>query len=253
MVAGSWMNQDGLYLQFGTQKAVPEVGGEYMVYGPYRTVETYVCLANTQFGGSTSGMFVSVPALPSSFSGTSTAIAAGIQSLTEFLPLQQTASVTTSNVTGGGLLISNPQLWVDSIEAEVLVAANAGTGGATGITVGLAYATENGASSAFAQSQISGPTNLTLITLTNAAMSAGKRWIIMPDGTITGSSSTGVTAGNYLGNVPVTISFLNGSSGALANSSYVSSVAAGGTYTGTSAAGLIRVRVNYAFYGTINQ
>ena len=44
MVAGSWMNNDGLYLQFGTQKAVPEVAGDYMSYGSNRVVEVYLDL-----------------------------------------------------------------------------------------------------------------------------------------------------------------------------------------------------------------
>lgn len=44
MVAGSWMNNDGLYLQYGTQKAVPEVAGDYMSYGANRVVELYLDL-----------------------------------------------------------------------------------------------------------------------------------------------------------------------------------------------------------------
>lgn len=39
MVGGSWMNNDGLYLQFGTSKAVPTVAGDYLTYGELREIE----------------------------------------------------------------------------------------------------------------------------------------------------------------------------------------------------------------------
>lgn len=46
MTAGSWMNADGLYIQYGTQKAVPEVGGDYLSYGETRDIELTLTLAN---------------------------------------------------------------------------------------------------------------------------------------------------------------------------------------------------------------
>lgn len=39
MTAGNWRNSDGLYLQYGTQKAVPTTMGVYMVYGDTRELE----------------------------------------------------------------------------------------------------------------------------------------------------------------------------------------------------------------------
>ena len=39
---GSWMNNDGLYIEYGTTKAVPTTGGEYVSYGEDRTMEVYV-------------------------------------------------------------------------------------------------------------------------------------------------------------------------------------------------------------------
>lgn len=39
MTAGNWRNTDGLYLQYGTQKAVPTTMGDYMVYGDTRELE----------------------------------------------------------------------------------------------------------------------------------------------------------------------------------------------------------------------
>src|ERR1700744_5692767 len=44
MVAGSWFNNDGLYIQYGTQKAVPETGGDYMSYGANRLIEVRIDL-----------------------------------------------------------------------------------------------------------------------------------------------------------------------------------------------------------------
>lgn len=44
MTAGSWFNNDGLYIQYGTQKAVPEVGGDFLSYGANRLVEVRIDL-----------------------------------------------------------------------------------------------------------------------------------------------------------------------------------------------------------------
>lgn len=251
MVAGTWTNQDGLYLQFGTQKAAPEVGGEYMYYGPNRIIEAYVSLAQTQFGGSVAGATVVVPALPNGFTGTTTAIAAGVQSLTTLFPLQQTAAVTTAS-SGNGLILSAPQIYIDQVDLEVLVGANAGTGGATGLTgIGLVYITEAGISSAF--TQVAPNAGVQIVgAISNAQMGTGKHYTWYGDGTAFGTGSP-PTAGSWLGNVPLTTSFLNGTSGALANAAYLSALATGGTYSGTTAAGLLKLRISYNIYGTINQ
>lgn len=256
MVSGYWLNQDGLNLQYGTSKAVPEVGGDYLMYGENRVIETYISLATTQIGGGTGasvGGFVQIPALPSSFSGTTNAIAAGIQSLTTFVPLQQTAVVNSAS-SGNGLILLNPQIWWDRIVLECLVTANAGTGGATGLTgIGLVYATEAGASSAFAQVAPNAGVQI-MGAQTNANMTAGKQWVELSDGTFQGAGSTNPpTAGSWFGNIPITTSFLNGTSGALAQSAWISTIAAGGTYSGTTAAGLLKLRIYYNIYGGINQ
>lgn len=44
MTSGNWLNKDGLFLQFGTAKATPEVGGEYLSYGANRIVEVLIDL-----------------------------------------------------------------------------------------------------------------------------------------------------------------------------------------------------------------
>jgi len=111
MVAGQWYNQDGLYLQYGTQKAVPEVGGDYLVYGETREAESYVGLVPFTFSSGSSSIVV--PAAPTSFSGTTTAAAAGITSLTTMMPLQNTAPIVTT--TSGNLIINAPQIFIESV------------------------------------------------------------------------------------------------------------------------------------------
>jgi hypothetical protein len=44
MVSGSWLNADGLLVQFGTQKANPDVAGDYKTYGASRVAEVLVDL-----------------------------------------------------------------------------------------------------------------------------------------------------------------------------------------------------------------
>lgn len=268
MVSGYWANQDGLYLQYGTTKAVPEVGGDYLMYGDNREIETYISLATTQIGGGTgaaSGGFVQIPALPNGFSGTTNAIAAGIQSLTTFVPLQQTAAVTTASG-GNGLILLNPQIYLDTIELVSLVTPSAGTGGATGLTgIGLAYLTEAGANSAFAQVAPNAGVQL-MGAINNTAMTAGATWTFRANANnsaTTGGSgwiqySTAATTNTpvapaWMGNMPLTTSFANGTSGALATSAYISALATGGTYSGTTAAGLLKLRIRYNIYGGINQ
>lgn len=46
MVSGSWLNTDGLLLQYGTQKAIPEQGGDYLQWGATRLMEIVVDLTS---------------------------------------------------------------------------------------------------------------------------------------------------------------------------------------------------------------
>lgn len=50
MVGGSWMNNDGLYVKYGTSNAVPTTAGDYVSYGEMREIEFTVTLANTAAG-----------------------------------------------------------------------------------------------------------------------------------------------------------------------------------------------------------
>ena len=45
MAAQNWVNKDGLVLQYGTDKAIAEVGGEYKSFGSNRMVEVLIDLS----------------------------------------------------------------------------------------------------------------------------------------------------------------------------------------------------------------
>jgi hypothetical protein len=252
MVSGFWFNQDGLPLQFGTQKPIPELGGDYCLYGPNRVSEQLISLGAMATGNGV----IQVPALPSSFSGTGFPIAAGIQSLTNLIPLQTTAPVTAAN-SSGVLTIVNPQVYWTNVEIECLVSANAGSGGATGITVGL-VTSENAAQAGTANGQfiqVTPNAGTQIVTLTNAAMVAGHKWFIGPDGSIYGSSATGVTAGNWISaglQLPAVTNVLSPASNQGINNAWISSIATGGTYSGASGGGLLKLRIHYGVYGPIN-
>lgn len=46
MVTGSWLDNTGMFRQYGTSKAVPEVGGDFLAYGDTRILEVTINLAN---------------------------------------------------------------------------------------------------------------------------------------------------------------------------------------------------------------
>ena len=256
MVSGFWFNQDGLPLQFGVQKAIPELGGDYLFFGPNRVFEQYISLGAWSNGSGA----VQVPALPSSFSATGFPIAAGIQSMTNLVPLQVTAPVTVAN-TSGVLTIVNPQLYWDSVEIECLVSANAGSGGATGISIGLVCA-ENAAQAGTANGQFVQVTpnagTQIVNSLLNAQMVAGKKYTISPDGTVGGPSFGSSVAGDWIGHttnglqLPAVTNTFSPANNQLMNTAWVSAIAAGGTYTGSSGGGLLKLRINYGVYGVIN-
>jgi len=56
MVAGSWLDPDGLYRQYGTQKAVPTTVGDYLSYGEWRDIEFTVNLATAPYN--TAGTYI---------------------------------------------------------------------------------------------------------------------------------------------------------------------------------------------------
>ena len=247
MVAGTWYNQDGLYLQYGTQKQVPEIGGEYLVYGETREVEQYIPLVPTQFGSpATAGSspFV-VPGAPTSFSGTTTAIAAGIQSLTTLFPLQSTPLPT--GLTSGTIILDRTQLFIETVEVETIVGATGGTS----LAVGLATT-----------SQLPGSPNATFVQVTpnagvqllngllianmaNPGMRATFWTPTASSGIIFGGTGFATAiAGNgaWLSNVPLVTNVIT----PLPQSAWISSIA-----SGTFTSGLVKIRVRYTIYGNI--
>lgn len=46
MVTGSWLDNDGKFRQYGTSKAIPETGGDFLAYGDTRIMEFTLTLAN---------------------------------------------------------------------------------------------------------------------------------------------------------------------------------------------------------------
>jgi hypothetical protein len=245
MVAGQWYNQDGLYLQFGTQKQVPEIGGDYLVYGETREIEQYIALVPTQWGNpATPGTspFV-IAAAPTSFSGTSTAAAAGIQSLTTLMPLQGTLP---TGLTSGTIILNNTQLFIEEVTVETLVAATGGTSLAVGLVT---------------SSQLPGSPNSTFVQVTpNAGVQLINTLAIASMGTVgervsftapnttglrwdTATTATGSTSGQWMGNVPLVTNAIT----PLPQSAWISSIA-----TGTFTSGLIKLRVRYTIYGNIS-
>jgi hypothetical protein len=238
MSSGFWANQDGLPVQFGTLKAQPEIGGDYLVYGETREIETYVALVPFQLG--TGG--VTVPAVPTgAFVGTGTPIQAGIQSMTTMFPLQITAPVVT--LTSGTLLLTNTQVFLEEVTVETLVGATGGTS----INMGL-VTTTSGTSAGFVQVTPNAGTQI-LSTFPIASMAtAGQRATFNAAGSTAGfqwaaaAPTTTTGAGSWLGNVPLVTNAIT----PLPNQAFLSTYA-----TGAFTNGLIKVRIRYTLYGNI--
>jgi hypothetical protein len=261
MTAGYWVNQDGLLLNYGVQKAVPEVGGDFLAYGETRLIETYISLAPTTFGQA-QNVPVSIAGVPQGFTSNNTPngpTSAGIVSETTMFPLQVTAPQNTGS-SGLGVALTQTQLWIDRVEVECLITANAGTGGATGLT-GVGLVVWNPTSQVYVQVTPNAGTQL-LGAMTNAQMTAGNKWTFWPvsaSGAMTAfPTSTPPTGGNWGGAVPLVTNSISipvlaspSNPNGLPEWAYISAVATGGTYSGTTAAGLLKLRVFYNMYGNI--
>jgi len=238
MVQGFWYNQDGLPLQYGTQKAIPEVGGDFLIYGDTREIETYVALVPTQFGTGS----IAIPAAPTSFSGTGSPIAAGIQSLTTLIPLQQTAV----NTGGTTITFTATQMFIEEVTTEVLIAATGGTS----LSIGLVTTSPGSPSSSFVAVTPNGPnTHILNAQLIAQQTPVGARVTYTRPGTSGfnwGSAPGTLVAGggDWVGiNMPLVTNALT----PLPTAAWLSAIASG-TYTN----GLIKVRVRYTLYGNIN-
>lgn len=246
MVAGQWYNQDGLLLNYGTGKQIPEIGGDYLAYGTTRCAEMYIPLVPTQFGSGTPGTNpFTVPAIPTgAFVGTGTAIQAGIVSETLFFPLQSSPAPT--GLTSGTIVLNQPQLFIESVEVETLIAATNGTSLQLGlVTTNQLPGTPN---STFVQVTPNQGQQL-ITTLAIASMgTVGERVTFTVPNTTglrwdTATTATGSTSGQWLGNAPVPTNVIT----PLPQSAWLSAYA-----TGTFNSGLIKVRVFYNMYGNIS-
>ena len=239
MVAGFWLNQDGLPLQYGTQKAIEEVGGDYLVYGETREIEQLIPLVPMAIGPGTS---IQVPAPPTAFSGTGLPIAAGIQSLTNIVPLQITPVTTVS---GGILNFTTTQLFFEHVEVDTLVGATGGTS----LAVGLAFTLPGTPSSSFVQvTPNAGTQILKNMLIANFATSGQRATFTQPGasaGFLWSTPGTGIAGGgDWLGTVPLVTNAVT----PLPSKAYLSTIA-----TGTFTSGLIKLRLRYTMYGSISQ
>ena len=284
MVAGNWLNYDGLYLQYGTQKAVPELGGDYVAYGSVRELEVFISLGATVFGSPTGNVATSI--LPTSFQGTiasqTSAANTGIVSYTTLFPLQVTAPIgmsttgifTASTGAANGILnIVNPQMFIEQIELTTLVAANNSTNSSAGITsIGLVIPVANQSSGPTAPSwaQVTPNTALQLMgAVTNTEMTPSatvpSKWVFWPGlgggatqmaiaeyKTPATATTTYPTAGQWLGNVPQVTNTETYLPGGLPNNAYISAIVGTAQYNGANEGGLLKLRVKYFWYGSIN-
>jgi hypothetical protein len=238
MVAGYWLNQDGLNLQYGTQKAVPEIGGDYLIYGETREIEQLTPLVPFQL--TASGQPVAAPA-QTTFSGTTSAAAAGIQSLTTLMPLQQTAPVITT--TSGTLILSNPQIFIEQVDIETLVTA----AGGTSIAMGLVTDLPGSPSGTFVQITPNAGTQI-IKNVVTASLVAGTRITWTSPGA-TGFLWNNTTNGTVVGGgdwVGVNMPLVTNSITPLPSSAWLSTI-----QTGTFTNGLLKVRIRYTIYGNI--
>ncbi len=236
MVSGFWYNQDGLPIQYGTQKAVSDTAGDYLVYGETREIEQLIPLVPMQQG---SGNTPLIAAPPTTFSGTGNFAAAGITSPNVLFPLQITAPIVTT--TGGNLVFNNTNIFIEEVTAENLITATGGTS----IAVGLVVTSPGSPSSTFVQATPNPGAQL-ITTLAIANMTAGQRV------TFTVPSTTGLrwdtatavgTSGAWLGNTPLVTNAIT----PLPNTAWISTIA-----TGAFTNGLIKLRVRYTIYGNIS-
>lgn len=158
MVAGNWLNNDNLYLQYGTTKAVPEVAGEFQSPGSNRIIEVLIDLSkltttasiqsNTTFFPSGTNTFIEkVEVIAETAAATLTSFSVGlIQEDRATIPsnystafvnaMTQAAmgtagdslTLTTGSTYAGGLIGSSPSSTTGPYYITALDAGTTGTG-----------------------------------------------------------------------------------------------------------------------------
>ena len=247
MTTGYWVNQDGLPLQFGVSKAQTSQGGDYLVYGETREIEQLIPLVPMAMG--VGG--VQTPAPPTSFSGTSTPIAAGIQQLTNIVPLQITPVTTVS---GGVLTFSTSQLFFEQVEVDTIVGATGGTSISVGLVASQPYVPAQSQTTPFVQVTPNAGVQILNACPIARYTTTGQKTLYTQAGTtgLAMEASTGLAAGGgtWMGSVPLVTNTMYNTSGALIlpSKAYISTIA-----TGTFTSGLIKLRLRYTLYGNISQ
>jgi len=229
MTSGQWNNQDGLVLQFGTAKALPDWGGDYLAYGSTRELEALIPLVPTTMGGYT------MPAIPTTFSGTTTYAAAGISNPDLLFPLQ---TFTVDVASGSAITITKPQIFVESVSLSPIEPVTGGTS----ISVGLA--TLNPTNQQYVQitpnagtQLVSAAVTATLNNGTSTFWSGTTNTYAVPTATAGGGSWVGIPE-------PLVTNAIT----PLPQQAWISAIA-----TGAFTAGLVKMRVRYFIWGTTNQ
>lgn len=236
MVGGFWVNQDGMPKQYGTSKAIPEVGGEYLIYGETREIEQLIPLVPYVTSGG-----VQVPAPPTSFVGTTTLIAAGVQSATTMVPLQINPVTTVS---GGVLTFTTNQVFFEQVEVDTIIGATGGTS----ISVGLVTPIAGTPSGSYVQiTPNAGVQIINGLLTANMATTGQKTTWNLPGATgiQSGAAANNTIAGggSWLGTVPLVTNAIT----PLPTKANISTIA-----TGTFTNGLIKLRLRYTVYGSIS-
>jgi len=144
MATGSWLNADGLFVQFGTQKTIPEEAGDYKTYSSNRMLEVLVDLkslstspqvqSNTVFFPSGYNVFVEKVELSvdeASAGGTSFSVGLGYYSGSTYANITtRSESSTSSGVSTNSNTGSFPGVTSISDTAFVNALVNASTNAA---------------------------------------------------------------------------------------------------------------------------
>lgn len=218
MSAGNWLDYDGLFHKYGTSLADPERGGEFQSPGESRNIEVLLDLATggqTVLGGPTAGPII-------------TATSSIISYTTKF-PLQTIALTTAKQF-----------ISLEQVEVETLVGMVAN--GATALNVGLV--TVNKATPPAFVAVTPNSMQQLVAALPNAAFTTTGQKVLLNDSPVYGTYNGATYMGLWTGTVPL----VTNSIVPLPNEAYIAAQAVGGTgYT----SGLLKIRIKYSFYGTI--
>lgn len=120
MSSGSWSNSDGLYIQYGTTKAVTEVAGDYVQWGDNRLIEATISLSSLN---TSSGTIVSNTLF----------FPAGQNLFIEKVELVSEVPMTTT----GSPTLSIGLIQDDRVTVPPAGGTSTGTGGATAFVAGI--------------------------------------------------------------------------------------------------------------------